>query len=221
MTSDSRPVWSIPEPPGGWAHPWPQAAQIAEVVPSDQWTLIGGLMVQLHAVRVGLPASRATVDVDMVLHIERGESVDVASGGGRESGEEFSEGVALGGGERVGDASFDRGRSAIGRVERRATGLGQAGFQDAAVPGVWRAFDQAAVLEVAQDDGHRLWGDQAGAGEGGRGDAGAVGQGEQRGVLRDGQRFDRLVLGGHQFLLGAFEVQAESFVRGHAHDSQE
>ncbi|WP_405178510.1 hypothetical protein OG225_31290 [Nocardia sp. NBC_01377] len=42
--------------------------------PSEQWTLIGGLMVQLHAVRAGLPASRAMVDVDMVLHIETGNT---------------------------------------------------------------------------------------------------------------------------------------------------
>lgn len=31
-------------------------------------------MVQLHAVRAGLPPSRATVDVDMVLHIETGST---------------------------------------------------------------------------------------------------------------------------------------------------
>ena len=52
--------------------PWPQAAEIAQVIPSEQWTLIGGLMVQLHAVRAGVPPTRATVDVDMILHIETG-----------------------------------------------------------------------------------------------------------------------------------------------------
>jgi len=44
--------------------------ELAAVIPSDQWTLVGGLMVQLHATAAGLPVSRATTDVDMVLHIE-------------------------------------------------------------------------------------------------------------------------------------------------------
>lgn len=44
--------------------------ELATKIPSDQWTLVGGLMVQLHATAAGLPVSRATTDVDMVLHIE-------------------------------------------------------------------------------------------------------------------------------------------------------
>ncbi len=74
MPSHSRPIWTVSAPPGGWASPWPQAAELARAIPSEQWTLIGGLMVQLHAVHAGLPASRATVDVDMVLHIETGKT---------------------------------------------------------------------------------------------------------------------------------------------------
>lgn len=73
MTSgEQRPRWHVPAPPGGWGSPWPQAAELAQAIPSEQWSLVGGLMVQLHAVRAGFPIGRATVDVDMVLHIETG-----------------------------------------------------------------------------------------------------------------------------------------------------
>jgi len=72
MTSGERPRWHVPAPPGGWGSPWPQAAELAQAIPSQQWSLVGGLMVQLHAVRAGFPTGRATVDVDMVLHIETG-----------------------------------------------------------------------------------------------------------------------------------------------------
>ncbi|WP_242676814.1 hypothetical protein [Rhodococcus sp. ABRD24] len=73
MTSgEPRPRWQVPAPPGGWGPPWPQAAELAQAIPSQQWSLVGGLMVQVHAARAGLPIGRATVDVDMVLHIETG-----------------------------------------------------------------------------------------------------------------------------------------------------
>lgn len=39
-------------------------------MPSGSWTLVGGLMVQLHALHAGQMPPRATTDVDMVLHIE-------------------------------------------------------------------------------------------------------------------------------------------------------
>lgn len=70
MTSADRPEWTVPAPAGGWAPPWPQTAELARAIPSEQWTLVGGLMVQLHAARADLPLNRPTVDVDMVLHIE-------------------------------------------------------------------------------------------------------------------------------------------------------
>ncbi len=72
MISGERPVWTVQAPVGGWGPPWPQAAEIAQMIPSEQWTLIGGLMVQLHAVRAGVPPTRVTVDVDMILHVETG-----------------------------------------------------------------------------------------------------------------------------------------------------
>ncbi len=73
MTAESgRPRWHIAAPLGGFGPPWPQLVELVSVFPGDRWTLVGGLMVQLHAVRAGLPVNRATVDVDMVLHIETG-----------------------------------------------------------------------------------------------------------------------------------------------------
>ena len=59
-------------PPGGWGKPWPQAVELIEVLPAEQWTLIGGLMVQLHMAHAGIPVHRTTVDIDMVLHLETG-----------------------------------------------------------------------------------------------------------------------------------------------------
>lgn len=69
---DHREVWDVPVPPGGWGTPWPQCIELARALPSTQWTLVGGLMVQLHCAAAGLAVSRPTVDVDIVLHIETG-----------------------------------------------------------------------------------------------------------------------------------------------------
>lgn len=67
-----RELWEIPTPPGGWFKPWPQCAELARSIPSEQWTLVGGLMVQLHGIRAGLQIMRPTHDVDLLLHIETG-----------------------------------------------------------------------------------------------------------------------------------------------------
>ena len=69
-----------PTPPGGWGRPWPDVAELAAAVPVAAWTLIGGLMVQLHAVAAGLPVVRPTNDVDVLLHVEtgRGRAAEVA-----------------------------------------------------------------------------------------------------------------------------------------------
>lgn len=67
-----REVWDVPVPPGGWGTPWPQCIELARSIPSTQWTLVGGLMVQLHAAAAGLAVTRPTADVDIVLHIETG-----------------------------------------------------------------------------------------------------------------------------------------------------
>lgn len=60
----------VAAPPGGWAAPWPNVAEIETVLPHETWTLVGGLMAQLHGIHRGIDALRPTRDVDMVLHIE-------------------------------------------------------------------------------------------------------------------------------------------------------
>lgn len=70
--ADNRPVWVIGAPPGGWPPPWPQLVEIVQAIPHTQWTLVGGLMVQLHTAHAGLTLTRPTRDVDMILHIETG-----------------------------------------------------------------------------------------------------------------------------------------------------
>jgi hypothetical protein len=39
------------------------------VLPAGSWTLVGGLMTQLHTIHRGLGIVRPTNDVDIVLHI--------------------------------------------------------------------------------------------------------------------------------------------------------
>jgi hypothetical protein len=76
-----RPTIVIPEPRGGWLPPWPNVAEIEAVLPHEYWTLVGGLMTQLHCVHRGIDVVRATSDVDIVLHIEttRGVATSAAS----------------------------------------------------------------------------------------------------------------------------------------------
>lgn len=50
-----------PDVPG----PWGAVAELVEVLPAG-WVLIGGLMVQLHALQRGVGEVRATVDVDVL-----------------------------------------------------------------------------------------------------------------------------------------------------------
>lgn len=66
----SRPVLDVPTPPGGWVHPWPNVGQIAAHGGPEDWTLVGGLMVAVHAAASGIRLPRTTVDVDMVIHVE-------------------------------------------------------------------------------------------------------------------------------------------------------
>lgn len=70
---------------GGWPHPWPNVEELARVLPADQWTLIGGLMVQLHAINAGIGVVRPTNDVDIVLHIESSRGVPARTAAALES----------------------------------------------------------------------------------------------------------------------------------------
>ena len=50
--------------------PWPRLAELADALPAGCWTLVGGLMTQLHTVDHGLGVVRPTNDIDLVLHVE-------------------------------------------------------------------------------------------------------------------------------------------------------
>ena len=65
-----RVTIDVPSPPGGWGAPWPNVAEIEAVLPHEKWTLVGGLMAQLHGIRRGIDTLRPTNDVDIVLHVE-------------------------------------------------------------------------------------------------------------------------------------------------------
>jgi hypothetical protein len=65
-----RPRLDVAAPAGGWLAPWPNVAEIEAVLPPSSWTLVGGLMTQLHAVHRGIGVVRPTDDVDIVLHVE-------------------------------------------------------------------------------------------------------------------------------------------------------
>ncbi|WP_202033244.1 hypothetical protein [Nocardioides sp. WS12] len=76
-----RPIIDVAAPAGGWPDPWPNVAEIAAVLPTDKWTLVGGLMTQLHSIHHGLGIVRPTNDVDIVLHVEtsRGVAAETAT----------------------------------------------------------------------------------------------------------------------------------------------
>lgn len=65
-----RPVIEVTSTVGGWPAPWPSVAELAQALPTGSWTLVGGLMTQLHTIHHGMGFIRPTNDVDIVLHIE-------------------------------------------------------------------------------------------------------------------------------------------------------
>ena len=65
-----RRIVDVLTPSYGWGHPWPNAFEIAGVFPTEHWTLVGGLMVQIHSLVSGISIVRPTDDLDMLLHIE-------------------------------------------------------------------------------------------------------------------------------------------------------
>jgi hypothetical protein len=62
----------VEEPAGGWRDPWPQVFEITRALPFDRWALVGGLMVQAHALAARIETSRVTLDVDVAVRIEAG-----------------------------------------------------------------------------------------------------------------------------------------------------
>lgn len=79
MARDDREIIVLTEQID-WPEPWHRVAELAEVLPSEHWTLIGGLMVQLHALHRGIDAVRPTNDIDLIIHVEtaRGRPTSVA-----------------------------------------------------------------------------------------------------------------------------------------------
>lgn len=75
----------VASPPGGWGAPWPNVAEIEAVLPHEKWTLVGGLMAQLHGILRGIDTLRPTNDVDIVLHVETTRGVTAESARALES----------------------------------------------------------------------------------------------------------------------------------------
>lgn len=65
-----RPSIEVQSPPGGWPAPWPNVAELEEVLPCEHWTLVGGLMTQVHAIHRSIESVRPTNDIDIILHVE-------------------------------------------------------------------------------------------------------------------------------------------------------
>ncbi|MET4704289.1 hypothetical protein [Frigoribacterium sp. UYMn621] len=54
--------------------PWSTVFDVIEATDTADWVLVGGLMVQLHARRAGIPPPRATKDVDLVVDVAANHS---------------------------------------------------------------------------------------------------------------------------------------------------
>jgi hypothetical protein len=80
-----RPTIDVAGPSGGWGSPWPNVAEIESVFPHKNWTLVGGLMAQLHCIHKGLDVIRPTNDVDVVVHVETTRGVAAAAASALES----------------------------------------------------------------------------------------------------------------------------------------
>lgn len=63
---------TVAEPIGGWREPWPRVFELAGALPVDRWALVGGLMVQAHALAAEVETTRVTVDVDAAVRVEAG-----------------------------------------------------------------------------------------------------------------------------------------------------
>jgi hypothetical protein len=94
-------------------------AEIERVFAHEKWTLVGGLMAQLHCIQKGLDVIRPTNDVDIVLHVETTRGVAAAAAAALESlGYELSVPTD----PRVGTAHrFRRGPASVDLLATRPT----------------------------------------------------------------------------------------------------
>lgn len=70
MTSPDRRRVELATPRHGWDHPWPNLFELANSFDTSKWTLVGGLMVQAHAIGHDITVTRPTADLDVLLHVE-------------------------------------------------------------------------------------------------------------------------------------------------------
>lgn len=49
--------------------PWPRVFELARTIPAQNWMLIGGLIVQAHAMAASINAVRPTDDVDVIVRV--------------------------------------------------------------------------------------------------------------------------------------------------------
>jgi hypothetical protein len=49
--------------------PWSTVFDVVQATDANDWVLVGGLMVQLHAYRASIPPPRATKDVDLIVDV--------------------------------------------------------------------------------------------------------------------------------------------------------
>lgn len=73
--NDSSNVLMIEEPVGGWFAPWPNVFELSTFLSEESWVLVGGLMVQVHAMANGIDTIRPTIDLDILLDIQLSASV--------------------------------------------------------------------------------------------------------------------------------------------------
>jgi len=56
-------------PAEGWPPPWPLLLEVAQSSQANTWTLVGGMMVQIHTRLAGTDPHRTTNDIDLLLDL--------------------------------------------------------------------------------------------------------------------------------------------------------
>lgn len=67
-----RKTWYVRDDARQWGQPWKQLLELHDALPPKSWTVVGGLMVRIHASHARVHDTRSTRDVDAVLHLETG-----------------------------------------------------------------------------------------------------------------------------------------------------